>query len=230
MRFVDDFDWLAALREEAPRQQTALTELRARIFAIIFSYLRKNQVAPGHLHPEEARHIAEDCTQEAIVTIRQKLDGFRGESKFTTWAYAIAIRTVLGELRRRRWRESAIDEGQLGESIPIWPSQALGPERSLQQQQTWEILTRLIDTALTPLQRRALTAHVFQDMPLDEVAEWLGSSRNTLYKLIHDARKRLKKALIAEGIAHRDLIAAFDDPPQNAHIPTGGKRNHNQVI
>ncbi|MGJ0506075.1 MAG: RNA polymerase sigma factor [Methylocystis sp.] len=122
--------------------------------------------------------------------MQSKLDQFRGDSQFTTWAYSIAIRVTLNELRRRRWRTSAIEAALLGDAMPNWPIKNPGPERSLEQQQAWTMLTELIETVLTPLQRKALIAHAFQEMPLDLVAEWLGTNRNSLYTLIHDARKR----------------------------------------
>jgi len=155
--------------------------------------------------------LAEDCAQEAILIIQAKLDGFRGESQFMTWAFSVAIRVALGELRRRRWRQATIERAQLGQALPAWPIDELGPERSLQQREAWALLARLIDTELTQRQRSALIAHAFQEMPLDLVAEWLGTNRNSLYKLIHDARKRLKQALIAHGVSHTDLIALFDE-------------------
>ena len=78
----------------------------------------------------------------------------------------------------------------------------------------WSALSKTL--FLTPLQRKALVAHAFQGMPLDLVAEWLGGNRNSIYKLIHDARKRLKAALLSEGVTHQDIIATFDlRPAQN---------------
>jgi RNA polymerase sigma-70 factor, ECF subfamily len=73
------------------------------------------------------------------------------------------------------------------------------------------------------LQRTALVAHAFQEMPLDLVAEWLGTNRNSLYKLIHDARKRLKEALLAQGITHKDLIAVFYEPGSSPYFSPEGK-------
>jgi RNA polymerase sigma-70 factor (ECF subfamily) len=85
------------------------------------------------------------------------------------------------------------------------------------------LLVRLIENSLTPLQRKALVAHAFQGMPLDLVAEWLGGNRNSIYKLIHDARKRLKAALLSEGITHQDIIATFDSPRRKTHLSDDGK-------
>jgi len=226
----DDVKWMTALRDGGKDHEATLAELRLRIFAVISGYLKQNYVARGSLHPEEARHLAEDCTQDAMLAIQRKLDSFRGESKFSTWAYSIAIRTVLGELRRQRWRLASIDKAQLGQALPAWPIEEPGPERSLQQREAWMLLTRLIETALTPLQRTALVAHAFQGMPLDEVAEWLGSNRNSLYKLIHDARKRLKRALLEEGVTQKDLINIFDAQGDRSHPHPTGKTSAVQRV
>ncbi|MGH6834067.1 MAG: RNA polymerase sigma factor [Methylocella sp.] len=223
MRQRSNSEWLTALREGGRAQEAALAELRLRLLGAIRAYLSKHYAIQGSLGTEEPQHLAEDCTQEAILIIRAKLDGFRGESQFMTWAFSIAIRVALGELRRRRWRQATVEKAHLGQALPAWPVEEPGPERSLQQKQAWTLLTRLIDTALTPLQRTALVAHAFQEMPLDLVAEWLGTNRNSLYKLIHDARKRLKQALLAQGLTHKDLIAVFDKPVSESHLSSEGK-------
>ncbi|KAF0135933.1 MULTISPECIES: sigma-70 family RNA polymerase sigma factor [Methylocystis] len=223
-------EWLTALQESGRDQQLALADLRARLLAAIRAYLAKGYATQESTRSDEAQHLAEDCAQEAILIIQSKLGDFRGESRFMTWAYSIAIRVVLGELRRRRWREATIERAQLGQTLPAWPIQEPGPERSLQQREAWTLLARLIGAKLTPLQRTALVAHAFQGMPLDEVAEWLGSNRNNLYKLIHDARKRLKQALLEEGVTHKDLIAVFDEPKSGTHLHSEGKTSSVQRI
>ena len=212
-------EWLTTLREGGRRQEEAIKELRQSLRRAISSFLarRSGAGAPGQ------EDLAEECAQESALLILSKLDQFRGESQFTTWAYAIAIRVALGELRRRRWQTTAVDEARLGEVMPAWPIDNPGPERSLEQRQAWALLSELIETSLTPLQRKALIAHAFQDMPLDLVAEWLGTNRNNLYKLIHDARKRLKSALQSRGVTHRELIGVFDTPPPERPYMEDGK-------
>ncbi|MGH6795582.1 MAG: sigma factor, partial [Methylocella sp.] len=98
-----------------------MAELRKGLFGATRAYLSKHYVIQGSLHSEEAQHLAEDCAQEAILIVQAKLDGFRGESKFMTWAFSIAVRVVLGELRRRRWRQAAIERAQLWQALPAWP-------------------------------------------------------------------------------------------------------------
>jgi RNA polymerase sigma-70 factor (ECF subfamily) len=106
MRQKSNSEWLTALRERGRGQEVALAELRLGLLGAIRAYLTKHYAIQGSLHSAETQHLAEDCTQEAILIIQAKLDGFRGESQFMTWAFSIAIRVALGELRRRRWRQA----------------------------------------------------------------------------------------------------------------------------
>jgi len=214
-------EWLAALRAGGRVQEEAFAELRLLMLRAIKGFLAR-RTAPA-LATDEVLHIAEDCAQESVLLVQAKLDDFRGDSQFTTWAYVIAVRVALGELRRRRWRKTALDEALLGQALPNWPIDDPGPERSLAQRQAWALLSGLIETSLTPLQRKALIAHAFQGMPLDLVAEWLGTNRNSLYKLIHDARKRLKAALLLQGVPHRELISIFEAPPPERPYLEEGK-------
>lgn len=220
--------WLTALRHGGRVQDAALADLRAQLLGAIRAYLSRN--AGQEFPAEEARHLAEDCAQDAILMIQANLDGFRGDSRFTTWAYAIAVRATLAELRRRRWRRAAVEKARLGQALPAWPIEDPGPERSLQRQQAWALLAKVIEAELTPLQRTAIVAHAFQGMPLDLVAEWLGSTRNSLYKLIHDARKKLKKALLAQGVSHEDLLALFGEEGSPSRFSPSGKNSPARII
>ncbi|WP_442756172.1 RNA polymerase sigma factor [Methylocystis sp. JAN1] len=196
----------------------------------ISSFLSRKSKADIARLNDDYEDLAEDCAQESTLLVQAKLDQFRGDSQFTTWAYSIAIRVTLNELRRRRWRATAIDAARLGDAMPHWPIDNPEPERSLEQQQAWAILCELLETALTPLQRKALIAHAFQEMPLDFVAEWMGTNRNSLYKLIHDARKRLQAALLSRGVTHRELIAIFDPPrPERPYFEDGKKSSFHGV-
>jgi RNA polymerase sigma-70 factor (ECF subfamily) len=219
---MSNTDWLNVLREGGRSQEKAVKELRQLLRRAISNFLSRKRFRNARLIDQDYDDLTEECAQESALVIQSKLDQFRGDSQFTTWAYSIAIRVTLNELRRRRWRTAAIDEARLGDAMPHWPIDNPGPERSLEQRQAWSLLSELIETSLTPLQRKALIAHAFQDMPLDLVAEWLGTNRNSLYKLIHDARKRLKAALLARGVTHRELIAIFDTPrPERPYLEDG---------
>jgi RNA polymerase sigma-70 factor (ECF subfamily) len=169
--------------------------------------------------------ILEDFAQDALLKILDGLDSFRGESRFTTWAQKIAVHVALTELRRHRWRDVSLDE--MTGSPDADPSTALrrgsghrlipdtladpsaGPEQQVIQRTLLSTLRRIISTELTDKQRQALVAVRIHGMPLEEVARRMGTNRNALYKLLHDARQRLKKRMMAEGLSPQDVLAAF---------------------
>jgi RNA polymerase sigma-70 factor (ECF subfamily) len=205
-------EWLAALR--GPGRDQALADLRALLVRGLRYALASWSVV------DEA--ILEDFAQDALLKILDGLDSFRGESRFTTWAQKIAVRVALTELRRHRWRDVSLDE--MTGSPDADPSTGVrrrlllpdtladpsaGPEQQAIQRTLLSTLRRIIATELTDKQRQALVAVRFHGVPLEEVARRMGTNRNALYKLLHDARQRLKKRMMAEGLSPQDVLAAF---------------------
>ena len=197
-------EWLAALR--GPGREKALVDLRAFLVRGLRYALASWPVV------DEA--ILEDFAQDALLKILDELDSFRGESRFTTWAQKIAVHVALTELRRHRWRDVSLDEitgSPDADFIPDTLADPLaGPEQQAVQRILLSTLRRIIATELTDKQRQALVAVRFHGMPLEEVARRMGTNRNALYKLLHDARQRLKKRMMAEGLSPQDVLAAFD--------------------
>lgn len=160
--------------------------------------------------------LVEDFTQEALIKILDKLDTFRGESQFTTWAQKIAVRVALTELRRKRWRDSSLDEmttSRDGESFfepKILSDPTPSPENRTSQGGMISLVQNLIVNELTDRQRRAMTMVMLDGVPMNVAAEKLNTNRNALYKLIHDARVRLKKRLEDEGLSPQDVLSAFE--------------------
>jgi RNA polymerase sigma-70 factor, ECF subfamily len=156
---------------------------------------------------------AGDFAQEALIKITGNLDSFRGESRFTTWAQKIAMNVALTELKRRRWRDvslqelSARREAADREPADVQPS----PEGLALQNTVLRELRRLVDEELTDRQREALVAVILEGMPISEVARRMGTNQNALYKVLHDARKRLKRRMEAAGISSKEVLAAFDE-------------------
>ena len=160
--------------------------------------------------------LVEDFTQEALLKILDKIDTFRGESQFTTWAQKIAVRVALTELRRKRWRDTSLDEmttSRDGESFfePIILSDpAPSPESRTTRDGMLSLVRRIISNELTDRQRKAMTMVMLDGVPMEVAAETLGTNRNALYKLIHDARVRLKKRLETEGLSPQDVLDVFE--------------------
>jgi RNA polymerase sigma-70 factor, ECF subfamily len=206
-------EWLRALRANGIEQQDALKDLRERLLLGMRAYLAKDRSYKSVLVLEDAREVVEDCAQEALLIIREKINAFRGESRFTTWATTIAIRLLLGELRRRKWKQLSIEYAKIGDDFPRPPVEAVqsgNPEMALQQEEVWSLLKRIVENDLTSRQRFVLIASAFQGMPLDLIANRLGTNRDNVYKILHDARKKLKRCLTKRGLTAEELIRTFE--------------------
>jgi RNA polymerase sigma-70 factor (ECF subfamily) len=198
-------EWLAQLR--GPGRETALADLRALL-------VRGLRYAMSD-RPSVKDEDLEDFAQDALLKILAGLDSFRGESKFTTWAHKIAVRVAFSELRRRRWKDvsfqdllSRYDNGDL--TPAVLTDLSPDPERRATQQMMLDLVQRLIMEELTDRQRQAMTALMMGGMPMDEVARRMGTNRNALYKLMHDARQRLKERMLDRGISPQEILAAFE--------------------
>lgn len=137
----------------------------------------------------------DDFTQDSIVRILTKLDTFRGDSRFTTWAMAVAVRVALGSLRRRSYR-SRVEEVET-EAVESAADRSAGMNaraRALEQRHLMAALQAAIRERLTERQRAAVVGEL-EGVPSDELAERLGITRNALYKLHHDARRKLRQAI-----------------------------------
>jgi RNA polymerase sigma-70 factor, ECF subfamily len=206
-------EWLRALRTGGSEQEEALKDLRERLIHGMRAYLAEDRGYKSGRGSEDARQIVEDCAQEALLIIKRKIDTFRGESRFTTWATTIAIRRLLSELRRRQWHELSIEESAIGHDLPdrpIEPLQSGNPEMAFQQDEVWSLLKQIVETDLTSRQRFVLIASAFQGMPLDLIAAKLGTNRDNVYKILHDARKKLKVCLTKRRITLEEILQTFE--------------------
>jgi RNA polymerase sigma-70 factor (ECF subfamily) len=137
------------------------------------------------------------AAHDAMAAILAKLDSFRGASRFTTWAYKFALLEVSVRLRRRAWstRRVALDEvswGRLADRAP-------GAEQATEQGQLLQEVRKLVETTLTEKQRSVLLAVAAEEVPIDVIAERTGSSRGAVYKVLHDARRKLRESLALTG-------------------------------
>jgi RNA polymerase sigma-70 factor (ECF subfamily) len=196
-------EWLSDL--QGPAQSEALADLRAFLVrGLGYALSSRSDVDDENI---------EDFSQDALLRILDNLHTFRGESKFTTWAQKIAVNVAFTELRRRRWQDVSLDEITDAQGLDFVPDMMIdrsaGPHQQAVQHIFLETLKRLIASELTEKQRQALVAVQLQGMPLEEVARRMGTNRNAMYKLMHDARQRLKKKMEAEGLSPQDVLAAF---------------------
>jgi RNA polymerase sigma-70 factor (ECF subfamily) len=154
-----------------------------------------------------------DFAQEALIKITGNLDSFRGESRFTTWAQKIAINVALTELARKRWRDVSLqDLFAQREAADRGPADTqLTPEELAFQNTVLGELRRIVDEELTDRQREAVVAVLLEGMPISEVAKRMGTNQNALYKLLHDARRKLKREMEAAGLSPQEVLAAFEE-------------------
>jgi len=202
--------WLSDLRAEGEIKSAAIGDLRSVIHKGL-PYALSRWLSPSQPQFES---LVEEVTQETLLRVLDQLGTFEGRSQFTTWVHKIAVRIALTELRRKRWRDSSLDELTENEDIP--PPQNLladshaGPETSAERADMLVRVRRVIDEELTDRQREALILLGVQDMPMDEAARKLKTNRNALYKLLHDARLRLRTRLAAEDISANEVLALFE--------------------
>jgi RNA polymerase sigma-70 factor (ECF subfamily) len=203
-------EWLSDLRTGGAERDAALVDLRSELV----KGLSRGLVGWVETDGPDFGALAEDFADEAVMRILGHLDEFEGRSRFTTWGYKIAIRVALTELRRRRWKDVSLErllEGVPGVQAPRqFSDPGVGPEMTAERVELLLRVERLIAQELTPKQATALVAVTIRGMPLEEVADRMGSNRNALYKLLHDARLRLQKALAREGLTPADVLSVFE--------------------
>lgn len=200
-----DTEWLHDLR--GPQTDAALADLRGLLLRGLRYALAERAVAATDL---------EDFVQDALLKILQELPSYRGEARFTTWAQKVCVRVALTELRRRRWRDVSLDDllaapGGSPATPAVLTDQGPDPGQVAARRMILATLERLIAEELTERQQQAMLAVMQGGMPLQEVADRLGTSRNALYKLLHDARRRLQQRMLREGLAVADVLATFAD-------------------
>jgi RNA polymerase sigma-70 factor (ECF subfamily) len=189
-------DWVEDLRAGGATEQAAVAELHTLLLKAARFEIGRRRADLPHLRGADHEDLAQQSADDALVAILGKLDDFRGESRFTTWAYKFALLEAAVKVRRRAWqgREIPLEEEAWG---ALADSRA-GAGRGAEDAELFAAMREEI-AALTPRQREVLVAVALNGVPIDVLAERLGSSRGALYKNLHDARRRLRAALAARG-------------------------------
>lgn len=189
--------WLCRLGAVGGQRQAAERELHARLVRIALAEVRRRQSSTP-VTGRELDDVAHQAADDAMIAILAKLGDFRGESRFTTWAYRFVILEVSTKLGRHYWRNPpvALDAGQW-ERLP--DRLGIDPARHADSAGLLAEVRRVVAEELTAHQRRVFTAIVVDDIPLDALAAELGLRRNAIYKVIFDARRKIRRALVANG-------------------------------
>lgn len=200
-KHYSDAEWVTLLRR--PPDEEALSVLRDILKRGLMSALASRI-------KRDRDHIVEDFTQDALIKILDKIETYRGEARFTTWAMKIAVYEALAELRRKRWQDISLDDlKDQNDSFPpaeVFSDNSPGPDQKAGIRMVTEELQRVISESLSDKQRMAVNSVLIKGLPIDQVAELMGTNRNNMYKLIHDARTKIKSEFEKKGIAIEDFL------------------------
>lgn len=190
--------WVENLTQSGAEQEKALVEL-GRILA-----QRLKRAFQSNSKVDSS--FIDDIVQDSLTGILDSIHKFEGKSQFLTWATTIAVRTAIREMRRQRWKDTSLDHimSKNPGSIESSGAKPSNPEARLSSEQMVETMYRIINEDLTEKQREVLLAYL-RGMPQAEIGRKMGTSRNAVYKLGFDARKRLKEELIKAGYSAADL-------------------------
>ena len=189
--------WLYRLGDGEGERQAAERELHARLVRIALAEVRRRS-ASTPVTGRELDDIAHQAADDAMLAILAKLGSFRGESRFITWAYRFVILEISSKLGRHYWRNPpvALDAGQW-ERLP--DRFGIDPVRHAESAGILAEVRRVVEEELTAHQRRIFTAIVVDGIPLDALAASLGLQRGAIYKVTFDARRKIRRALVANG-------------------------------
>jgi RNA polymerase sigma-70 factor (ECF subfamily) len=208
-------EWLYDLTVGGEAQESAISDLRDLLLRAVLFFFSRNLGDFEKLSRSETLQLAEDCAQDALIAVMNHLSDFRGDSKFTTWAYKFAINMALMTARRERRKGVSVEQlfsTEDGASFE-WTfednSSENMPDQSTMQGEIRDIIQHVINHDLTDRQRRVLLMMVFHDVPMDVVVRELDTNRNAIYKILHDARRKLKQRLQAHGFEVGEILALF---------------------
>lgn len=193
----DSAEWLRSLGGSARESDAAQIRLHALLLHIARSEVRRRS-GQLKISGPELDDIAHQAANDALMAIIAKIGQFRGDSRFTTWAFKFVMFEVSTKIGRHFWRNPTVPiDAAHWERLP--DRLALDPAQETEWRELVAALHRLIDTVLTDRQRRIFVSIVLNEVPVDALAAELGSNRNAIYKALFDARRKLRAALVANG-------------------------------
>jgi len=193
----DSAEWLRVLTDAGPRRDAALARLHEMLVRIARGEVRRRGPRLQLTGPE-LDDLAYQAAADALLAITGKLGQFRGESRFTTWAYKFVIFEVSAKIGRHFWRHPSVSlDAEDWDRLP--GRFGFDPAQEAEWRDLLAALHRAVDEELTPRQRAVFVAIVLNEVPLDTLVIELASSRNAIYKMLFDARRKLRAALAANG-------------------------------
>ena len=194
---AESAEWLQVLAGTGPRREAALARLHEMLVRIARGEVRRRGPRLRITGPE-LDDLAYQAAADALLAITGKLGQFRGESRFTTWAYKFVIFEVSAKIGRHFWRHPGVPLG--AEDWDRLPDRfGFDPAQEAEWRDLLAALHRAVDEQLTVRQRAVFVAIVLNNVPLDTLVIELASNRNAIYKTLFDARRKLRAALVANG-------------------------------
>lgn len=195
---MESADWVGALTGNGREREAGLARLHDLLLRVAVRELRRRDATPGITGPE-LDDLAHQAASDAMLAIIAKVDTFRGESRFTTWAYRFVVLEVSSKLGRHFWRQQPAASLDAADWDRLPDRFGIDPGEQAEQADLMAAVRRAADEALTAHQRRLFVAVVVNGIPLDAVVARTGMSRNTIYKAIFDARRKIRAYLVANG-------------------------------
>jgi RNA polymerase sigma-70 factor, ECF subfamily len=194
---IDSRDWPRSLRSAGRTGDEAVARLHALLLrAARFEVARRRSSLP-HLRHDELDEMAVEAAGNALVSVLRRLGDFRGDTRFSTWAYKFALVEAAAKLRKRGWQ---------ARELPVEPQEsnlfagvARDPDARAEQRELVAALQKAITETLTPHERQVFTAVAVNGVPIDVLAERLRTTRGALYKTLHDSRRKLREQLAETG-------------------------------
>ena len=191
----DSAEWVASLREM--RNEQAVERLHGLLLRIARKELGRRSTGSRLCGPE-IDDIAHQVTSDAVLLITRRIHEFRGESRFTTWAYKFVVFEVSSKLGRHFWTNPSRgldppDWNRLPDRFGVRPADAAETKDLIQA------VRASVENCLTDRQREVFVAIVVEGVPLDALVDRMGTNRNAIYKVMFDARQKLRKDLAAGG-------------------------------
>lgn len=191
-------DWVRTLSSTGAVRDEAVARLHSVLVRVARVEVQRRRGTLG-LGGPELDDIAHQAAAHALMAITGKLGDFRGESRFTTWAYRFVVLEVSSKIGRHFWRHPSValadeDWDRLPDRL------GLDPHREAQSRELVDAVHHAVDAVLTPHQRRVFVSIVLDGIPLDAMTLELGCTRNAIYKTMFDARRRLRAELVASGL------------------------------
>ena len=194
---ADPAEWPRVLAGTGPQREEALARLHEMLLRIARGEARRRGPRLQLTGPE-LDDLAHQAAADALIAITSKLGQFRGESRFTTWAYKFVMFEVSAKVGRHFWRHPSVPlDAEDWERLP--GRFGFDPAREAEWRDLLAALHRAVDQELTARQRRVFVALVLNAVPLDTLVIELGTNRNAIYKTLFDARRKLRAALAANG-------------------------------